>query len=196
MRPFQSFAKRVFCMSKAAYISVVTALLLLSPISRAGLIYDLSSSSDPTTFGFIELDTVLGGTWSVFDDILSFDLTIDGFNLSSASGAGVAGCFGCFGLGPVTPTDPFGDPALANSFTQDSGDSSLQNLFIGSELVSRLDAGTCVGGIVSCWNNVGGTLVRDISWTAREQVVPAPGTIALVFFGLLALGRRRIKLPS
>ncbi len=181
-------------MSRPLLMTLGVLLWLLSSTSRAGLIYDFASNSDPTTFGYIEIDTTLGGTWDWSADLLGFDVTVDGMNLATP-GAGPSGCSGCFDMGPVTPTDPFslifnGNPF--DGFISLSQGFGFPDIVLGLTEVARLD-GQCSGSVVGCWSAVGGTIVRDISWSARERDIPTPSTLALFGIGLLALGRRSFR---
>ncbi len=156
------------------------AMMGLLPSSAYALVFNLSSATDPTTFGFIEIDAELGGTWSLPGGLLDFDLTVDGVSIDSSTGA-VTGS-ACCSFDVVTATAPIAD-VVAFTLSGPFPTPTAFLIFSNTE-VGRLDMG-CGGPPSGCVAAAGGTLVSDIAWSLQEA--PEPSTLALFATGLALL---------
>jgi len=155
----------------------VCVLAFSTTIANAALIYDLSSNSDPTTFGTILINTNVGDTYDPWTDIVEWDITIAGV-ASNQSISNITGrtnpVFVATSIGPID-----------NGFDAFSiSDFNTINLVLGLDKVAALD-NNCAGPVASCIDAVGGTLVSDISWSLRT--VPVPAAAWLFVSGLMGM---------
>ena len=154
-----------------------SAFAFSTTIANAALIYDLSSNSDPTTFGTILIDTNVGDTYDPFTDIVEWNITIAGV-ASNQSISNITGrtkpVFVAINIGPID-----------NGFDAFSiSDFNTINLVLGLDKVAALDS-NCAGPVESCIDVVGGILVSDITWSLRA--VPVPAAACLFASGLIGL---------